>query len=164
VVLRPHEELLESEHLGVVFGLGLGVGLGIVEVFSLSDAHHVEVELGSVHELGTLVALRLEVVVGLLSDALVDAASVHHQHQSVEFAEEFRRGLVDRRDHRLTLVGQLFEQQDHLKGSGRVQASGGLIEKDDTRVGDEFHPDRRPLPLAPTDPLDEGIAHLDIRT
>ena len=45
VMLRFHEKVLETRYLGVVGALGLSVGVSVLKVFGLGDAHHVEVEL-----------------------------------------------------------------------------------------------------------------------
>jgi hypothetical protein len=162
MVLGFHKKLFKLEYLGVVGVLGLSIRLRIIKIFGLGDAHHIEVELGGIHELGTLVALCLEMFIGLLGYPLVNAASVDHQHESVEFAEQFGGGLVDGGDDRFAVVGQFLEKQDDLESSGGVQPCGGFIEEDDAGVGDELNADGGPFAFAATDALDEGVAHLDV--
>lgn len=80
-------ECLKAQYLLVVFLAGLFVQLDLLHVFGGGHAHHVHIELGGVHEFGTLVSQGLEVSISFHDWAQVYAFAINKQHKSVKLAE-----------------------------------------------------------------------------
>lgn len=69
-------ERFEAEHFFIMLGFCLFVALTLTKVLSLSDTHHVQVELRGVHKLGAFIALCLEMLICFLCSTLIDTAAV----------------------------------------------------------------------------------------
>eukprot|EP00968_Pinguiococcus_pyrenoidosus_P024308 scaffold4562_cov255-Pinguiococcus_pyrenoidosus.AAC.5 len=75
------------------------------------------------------------------------AAAALEKEQLVELIEDGLRGLVDRRDDGASAVGGLLDGLHHESSRTGVQATGGLVQEENGRVGGQLDTNRQPLGL-----------------
>lgn len=69
-------KLLEFQHFFIVLCFRLFIRFAFTQILRFSNTHHIQVKLGSIHELRTFIALSFKMVVGLLCWSLIDASSI----------------------------------------------------------------------------------------
>ena len=84
----------------------------------------------------------------------VSSSAFSHEQHLVKQLHDLAAGLVDGADHSPALAGQAPQHLHHTGGHEAVQARGGLITKQDGRVGQNLGSKRQSFHLSARDALD----------
>lgn len=104
-------------------------------------------------------------VLGNFSDRTLEHdSSLVHENEAIKRVEDLGRGLMNRKQDGTTGVCYLLQHLTQLHSTVRIEPRSRLIQKDKSRLDNQFHSHTGTLALTTGNTLDQLSAHNGIRT